>query len=184
MAVEFRSNNSVERQNGSEKSEVIIHAALIMSKAHDVIALSPEAAFTDLQKLLSLNIGKPGEPGEPILWNDPRLGPLWPAEPPEWYVRVEQACQELEEQLGQLRDPKTQPDDVELHPQIEEWRKLEAMYSEGKLDEYRGEFVIWGNGEIFAHGRKLLSVRLQAEKLAEVKGISRDQLIDYFVAGE
>jgi hypothetical protein len=58
------------------------------------------------------------------------------------------------------------------------------MYNEGKLGEYRGEFVIWANGEIFAHGRKFLSVRLHAEKLAEAKGISRNQLIDYFVAGE
>jgi hypothetical protein len=142
------------------------------------------AAATDLKIILNLNLGKPGDLGEPIRWDDPRLGPLWPDGVSESSVKVERECRDLEEKLNQLSSPSGTQDDVELHPQIGEWRRLEAMYTEGRLDEYRGEFVIWANGEIFAHGRKLLSVRLQAEKLAEAKGISPDHLINYFVAGE
>ena len=51
----------------------------------------------DIKKLLDLKLGKPREPGEPIRWNDSRLGPLWPDGPPKWYVDAEQACRELEE---------------------------------------------------------------------------------------
>jgi hypothetical protein len=142
------------------------------------------AANADLKKLLDLKLGKPGEHGEPIRWNDPRLGPLWPKGEPEWYVKAQQKCRELEEQLRNLPDPNAPPDDPLFIAQWEAWRKLDVMRDEGKLNEYRGEYVIWSNGTIFAHGRNLLKVRLQAEELAGAKGINPDQLLDYFVPGE
>jgi hypothetical protein len=71
-----------------------------------------------------------------------------------------------------------------LEEQFEEWRKIDEWYSAGRLNEYRGEYVIWGGGEIFAHGRNLFDIRINAEKLAESKGISPSRLIDYFVPGE
>jgi len=142
------------------------------------------AASSDLKNLLNLKLGKSGELGEPIRWNDPRLGSLWPDGTSECYAKVERARQELEDKLKQLSNPNEPNEDAELHPQIGEWRKLEEMFTEGKLNEYRGEFIIWANGEVFGHGRKLLSVRLQAEKMAEARGISPDQLINYFVSGE
>src|SRR5437588_8008761 len=57
-----------------------------MIRCHGGVPSAAYAAFAaeahtdadaDIAKLLSLNLGKPGEPGEPIRWNDPRLGPLW-----------------------------------------------------------------------------------------------------------
>lgn len=76
-----------------------------------------------------------------------------------------------------------QPDDPLLLAQMNEWREAERLENEGKLDEYRGEYVIFGAGTIFAHGRNLLEIRIEAEKLAAARGISPDYLIDYFVFG-
>jgi hypothetical protein len=160
------------------------NAALAAAAAYSAIAGNTAAADTDLQKLLDLNLGKPGEPGEPIRWNDPRLGPLWPDGEPEWYTAAERACRELEDELRNLPEPSAGPSDPVLEAQFEEWRKLDVLYNEGKLNKYRGEYVIWADGEIFAHGRHLLNVRLQAEELAGAKGITPNQLIDYFVPGE
>jgi hypothetical protein len=80
-------------------------------------------------------------------------------------------------------NPMAQSDSM-LEEQFEEWRKIDEWYSAGRLNEYRGEYVIWGGGEIFAHGRNLFDIRINAEKLAESKGISPSRLIDYFVPGE
>ena len=75
-------------------------------------------------------------------------------------------------------------DDPILVAQMNEWREAERLHNEGKLNEYRGEYVIFGGGTIFAHGRNLLQIRIEAEALAAAKGISPDHLIDYFVPGE
>jgi hypothetical protein len=142
------------------------------------------AADDDLKNLLDLKLGNPNELGEPIPWNDPRLGPLWPGGPPEWYIEAENECRELEERLRNTPDIKALPNDPLLGPHRAEWLKLDELYNEGKLNEYRGEYVIWGDGKVFAHGRHLLNIRLQAEELAGSKGINPNQLIDYFVPGE
>jgi hypothetical protein len=77
-----------------------------------------------------------------------------------------------------------QDDDPLLLAQMEQWREAERLENEGQLKEYRGEYVIFGAGTIFAHGRNLLKTRIEAEELAAAKGISPDHLIDYFVPGE
>jgi hypothetical protein len=141
------------------------------------------AVAADIVKLGSLNLGRPGEPGEPIRWNDPRLGPLWPDGPPDWYVRAEQACRDLEDQLRNLPNPNEEP----LHPiiiaQLEDHAWLDQLWSDGELDDYRGEFVIAAERTIFAHGRNLLKTRQRAEKKAQKQGIPPERLTDYFVPG-
>jgi hypothetical protein len=72
----------------------------------------------------------------------------------------------------------------ELLYRLREQQKLNQMYSDGKLDRYRGEYVIFAADTIFAHGRNLLKVREKAEKKAQAKGISAEQLVDFFVLGQ
>ncbi len=143
-----------------------------------------DALVVDLKTLLSLNLGKPGEPGEPIRWNDPRLGPLWPHGEPEWYAKALQACRELEDQLRRLPLPGSPPDDPRLVAQMEQWWKAEQLDNEGKFNEYRGEYVFFSDGVIFGHGRNLADLRPVAEAKAAAVGIPPERLVDYFVPGE
>lgn len=145
--------------------------------------MSITAAGKDIQKLLDLKLGKPGEEGEPIRWNDPRLGPLWPDGPPQWYTETEQACRKLEGELRNMPDPDTPPDDPLLESQIEDRAWLDQLRGEGKLDKYRGEYVIAAEKQIFAHGRNLVKVHPLAEKKAQAKGITAERLILYFMPG-
>lgn len=141
------------------------------------------AANIDVKKLRSLNLGQPGEPGEPIRWNDPRLGPLWPNGEPQWYTEAVQACRELEEKLRTLPDPDTPQLDPVLLAHFEDRAWLDQLQSEGKLSDYRGQYVIAAEREIFSHGSNLMKARRTAEKKAAQKNIPPARLVDYFVPG-
>ena len=142
------------------------------------------AAVADLKRLLELNLGKTGEPGEPIRWNDPRLGPLWPHGEPQWYTQAIQAFSELEERLRGLPLPNSPPDPPALLAQMQEWAKAEQFDNEGKFNEYRGEYVFFSNGIIFGHGRNLADLRPLAEEKAAAAGVPPERVVNYFVPGE
>jgi hypothetical protein len=142
------------------------------------------AADTDLKNLLDLNLGTPGEPGEPISWNDRRLGPLWPKGMPECFVKAVQEGRELEKKLRSLPDSNAPPDDPLLIAQLEDWTWLNQLRDEGKLNEYRGEYVFAAEKQIFGHGRNLVELRPSVEEAASAKGIPPQRVIDYFIPGE
>jgi hypothetical protein len=158
-------------------------AASAAASAFDSIPDATEALL-DLMRLLRLKLGGPNEPGEPIRWNDPRLGPLWADGPPEWHVKAGQACRELEEQLRTLPNPNAPPDDPALLAQAAEYLKAEQWYCEGKFNAYRGEYVFFSDGVIYGHGRNLADLRPLAEEKAAAVGIPPERLVDYFVPGE
>jgi hypothetical protein len=139
---------------------------------------------SDLSKFLELNLGKPGEPGQPIRWNDPRLGPLWPQGEPEWYTQAVRACRELEEKLRSLPDPNAPLLPWYIVAQMEDRAWLDQLQTEGKLEVYRGEFVIAAEKVIYAHGRSLLKAREKAEQKAQKQGVPTERLTDYFVPDE
>jgi hypothetical protein len=76
------------------------------------------------------------------------------------------------------------PPDPLLEAQIPDLFALDQMYTDGKLDQYRGEFVFYANGTIFGHGRSLVEHRPKAEAAAAAAGIPPERLLDYFVLGE
>ena len=149
--------------------------------AYAYAAADAAAAAADLGKLLALNLGRPGEPGEPIRWNDPRLGPLWPDGEPLWYVEAQQACRELEEKLANLPDPNAPPLSPVTLARFDNRGLLDDMWEEGKLKEYEGEYVISDGTTIFAHGKHLLSVWEQAQVAVTAAGKQPELLTEYYV---
>ena len=89
-----------------------------------------------------------------------------------------------EDQLRNLPDPNAPPPDPALLVQLEEWREAERLHTEGKFDQYRGEYVFYAKGIVFGHGRSLVDQRPLAEAKAAAAGISPEYVIDYFVPGE
>jgi hypothetical protein len=81
-------------------------------------------------------------------------------------------------------DPNAPPPDPYLVAQLEDWAWLDQLRGEGKLDQYRGEFVLAAEKQIFGHGRDLVHVRPPAEEKARAKGIPPERLLDYFMPGE
>jgi hypothetical protein len=73
--------------------------------------------------------------------------------------------------------------DPDLLAQLEQFAWLDRLQNEGKLNQYRGEYVIAGAGQIFAHGSNLYETRREAEPKAAVAGISPERLAAYFVPG-
>ncbi len=142
------------------------------------------AAAADADKLRALNLGTHGEPGQPIRWSDARLGPLWPNGEPEWYGDVVRTLRELDDTLRSLPDPNAPPDDPLLVAQMDDWHWLDEQRNEGKLDRYRGEFVLAAAKRIFGHGRNLVAIRPLAEQDARAQGIDPERIIDYFMPGE
>jgi hypothetical protein len=76
------------------------------------------------------------------------------------------------------------PADPLLEAQLEDWAWLDQLRDEGKLDQYRGEFVLAAARQIFGHGRDLVNVRPPAEEKARAAGVPPERLIDYFMPGE
>jgi Family of unknown function (DUF5678) len=70
-----------------------------------------------------------------------------------------------------------------LEAQVEDRAWLDQMRGEGKLDKYRGQYVIAAEKHIFAHSRNLAKILPQAEKKAQAKGIPCDRLVLYFMPG-
>ena len=131
------------------------------------------ADTSDLMKLLSLNLGKPGTLGEPIRWNDSRLGPLWPDGPPEWHVKAEKMCRELEEQLRDLPDPSQPPLSPEMKArEFDAFEQLDKQYTSGSLAKYAGGYVISDGETVFAHGRNLQ----KAQRAGDQEGCGPEHL--------
>lgn len=84
-------------------------------------------------------------------------------------------------------EPKEEPvteDDPLLVAQMDDWRWLDELRNEGKLEQYRGEYVLAAARQIFAHGRNLVGIRPAAEQRACEQGIDPNRIIDYFMPGE
>jgi hypothetical protein len=73
--------------------------------------------------------------------------------------------------------------DSDLIAQVRERERLDQLLSEGKLNQYFGQYLIAGAGQIFARGDDLVELRREAEPKATAAGISPEQLIAYYVAG-
>lgn len=138
-------------------------------------------ANADLTKLLQLNLGKPGELGEPIRWNDPRLGPLWPDGPPPWYVEAEKQLRELENRIADLPTPGRAPIAPSVLAQLATIRWLDKQFDLGVLDKYMGQYVLAANEQILAHGTYLGKVRKAAEKKAKALQIPSEVIAVYSV---
>jgi len=138
-------------------------------------------AISDIQTISCLNLGRPSEAGLPLQWNDTRLGPLWPNGPPAWHIRAEEVCRELENDLQNLPDTNLSPLSPESIARLEDRAKLDQMWSDGKLERYRGQVLIYAEDTIFAHGQTLDAIVDEAEKKAQAKGVSPDRLVYYFV---
>lgn len=84
-------------------------------------------------------------------------------------------------------EPKEEPvteDDPLLVAQMDNWREAERLDNEGAFREYRGQFVLFAAGRVFAHGRNLVGIRPEAEKLAAAAGVPPEHIVDYFIPGE
>jgi hypothetical protein len=75
-------------------------------------------------------------------------------------------------------------DDPLLMAQMEDWRWMDELRNEGKLDAYRGEYVFAANRLILGHGRDLFALRPVVEAKAAEQGISPERIIDYFMPGD
>jgi hypothetical protein len=73
--------------------------------------------------------------------------------------------------------------DPDIIARVEQFAWLDRLRTEGKLNQYRGQYVIAGGGQIFAHGDSLYDARREAEPKAAAAGVSADRLADYFVPG-
>jgi hypothetical protein len=73
--------------------------------------------------------------------------------------------------------------DPNILAQLEQFAWLDQLQNEGKLNQYRGEYVIAGAGQIFAHGPSLFDARREAEPKAVAAGVPIEHLADYFVPG-
>jgi hypothetical protein len=78
-------------------------------------------------------------------------------------------------------DPNAPPPDAMMEAQKEDWFALDQMYTDGKLDQYRGEFVFYANGTMFGHGRSLVDHSGPAEAKALAAGVAPERLVYYFV---
>jgi hypothetical protein len=145
-------------------------------------AAAAAAAYADVNKLRTLNLGQRGKSGQPIRWNDPRLGPLWPNGEPKWYTEVVQLCDTLEKQLRALPDPNRPPLDAQIVSRLRVRDQLDQMLREGKLAEYVGEYVVFAKGQICGHGATLVEARKNAT--ANHPDADVHQLVDYYVPGE
>ena len=77
-----------------------------------------------------------------------------------------------------------QPADALLLAQMDDWLWLDGLRNEGKLDQYRGEYVFAAGRQIFGHGRNLVELRPVVEQKAKEQGITPERVIDYFMPGE
>jgi hypothetical protein len=73
--------------------------------------------------------------------------------------------------------------DPDIIAQFEQFAWLDRLQCSGQLNQYRGEYVIAGAGQIFAHGSNLVEARREAEPKATAAGVPLEQLADYFVPG-
>ncbi len=73
--------------------------------------------------------------------------------------------------------------DPDLIAQVRERERLNELLSEGKLDQYVGQYVIAGAGQIFAHGSSPLEARRDAEPKAAAAGVPAERLTAYYVPG-
>jgi hypothetical protein len=67
--------------------------------------------------------------------------------------------------------------------QIEQFAWLDQLQCAGQLNQYRGEFLIAGARQIFAHGTSLEDACREAEPKAAAAGVSPERLAWYFVPG-
>jgi hypothetical protein len=65
-----------------------------------------------------------------------------------------------------------------------DWLWLDGLRNEGKLEQYRGEYVFAAAQQIFGHGRNLIELRPVAEAKAREQGIPPERIIDYYIPGE
>lgn len=89
-----------------------------------------------------------------------------------------------EERENDVDEPKALPPDPLLVAQLEDWAWLDQLRGEGKLDQYRGEYVFAAERQIFGHGRNLVRMRPRVEKKAHALGIQPERIINYFIPGE
>ncbi len=162
----------------------VVHAyAVACDRADGGFPFDPVRA--DVATLLTLNLGAPGELGQPTRWDDPRLGPLWPQGEPAWYTEVVAACEDLERRL--LTAP-VAPSEPSPSAAVVERRKaraaLEQLHRDGRFAAFVGEYVVFRTDDLapdhmLAHGPSLFAVRREAERTA-----AADLLVDYFVPSE
>jgi hypothetical protein len=89
-------------------------------------------------------------------------------------------AQKVKEEAPTQDESITDPDII---AQVEQFAWLNQLQTEGKLNQYRGEYVIAGAGQIFAHGPSLSDARREAEPKAVNAGVPLERLADYFVPG-
>jgi hypothetical protein len=73
--------------------------------------------------------------------------------------------------------------DPDIIAQVEQFAWLDQLRTEGMLNQYRGEYIIAGARQIFAHGPSLFDARREAEPKAAAAGVPPEQLADYFMPG-
>jgi len=82
--------------------------------------------------------------------------------------------------------PRPEPEyitDPDILAQFRERERLNVLLSEGKLDQYFGQYLIAGEGRIFAHGPSPLEARREAEPKAAAVGVPAERLTAYRVPG-
>jgi hypothetical protein len=73
--------------------------------------------------------------------------------------------------------------DPDIIAQVEQFAWLDRLQGEGKLNQYRGQYVLAGAGQIFAHGTSLVEACREAEPKAAAAGVPLERLAWYFVPG-
>lgn len=73
--------------------------------------------------------------------------------------------------------------DPDILAQAAEFARLDQLRTDGALNQYRGEYVIAGGGQIFAHGADLCAACREAEPKAAAVGIPSERLAYYFMPG-
>lgn len=112
-------------------------------------------------------------------WRDGQIVTVTPAEIFARYGLDENGRPKAEEPPVQ-NEYITDPD---ILAQLAEFARLDQLQNEGKLLQYRGEYLIAGAGQIFAHGPSLYDARREAESKAAAAGVPPERLADYFVPG-
>ena len=93
-----------------------------------------------------------------------------------------QLCRKLEEKLREMEpQPAMPPLSESLKARMASLFDLEDACDEGKLEEYRGEHLIVGDGVILVHGKDLRKLRKQANTKAKKEGIPLDHLLEFYV---
>jgi hypothetical protein len=111
-------------------------------------------------------------------WRDGKVVWLTPAEIFAGYGLDENGRARSNEEPGSKTLAITDPD--VLAP-LEQFAWLDRLQCAGQLNRYRGEYLIAGAGQIFAHGPSLLDARREAEPKAAAAGIPPERLAGYFV---